>query len=130
VGCTVHWVDDGLDTGAVVARATVAREPHSTPGGVRLRLHQVGVETLCGAVRDVLAGTHREVPQGQGGRTYRKPTLAQVARLARKLRPARKRGPRQFAKDAVARTAFVLWRYVLGRFMAPRVTVLLYHRVS
>ncbi len=133
VGCTVHRVDDRLDTGDVVRRASVERAPYSTVRGLQLGLDEVGVELMRDAVQDVLAGRDAAEPQAGEGRTYRKPTLAQVAALEKRLMdgqtppaPALKHA----ARRAGAALGAGLWSTGLAQRLAPRITVILYHRVS
>jgi methionyl-tRNA formyltransferase len=129
VGCTVHWVEAKLDTGAVVASTVVERAPFSTVRGLQLYLDEVGVELVCEAVAKVAAGEQAGKPQGAGGKTNRKPTLAQEAALqARLLRG--QAPPTSMVKELVAALALRAWKLVLWRVCAPRVTVVLYHRVS
>ena len=133
VGCSVHWVDDKLDTGALVARATLRRQKFSTLRGLQLGLDEIGVDLMRDAVRDILAGRSGSLPQNAGGRTYRKPTLAQTAALERRmaaLQPADAGGLMALARVAAAWLLWSAWRLGLRRLMAPRVTVMLYHRVS
>jgi phosphoribosylglycinamide formyltransferase-1 len=72
-GCTVHFVDENLDAGPVVAQAIVAIEPGDTPetlaGRVLIAEHRIYTE----AVRLVLSGRYRvegrrviPVPAAQG----------------------------------------------------------------
>ena len=133
VGCTVHWVDEKLDTGAVAAREVVPCAPFSTVKGLQLQLDEVGIELVRSALADVLQGTAVASPQGTGGRTNRKPSLGQVATLERRL-AARDRvaEPRSKAwlKAGLGLGTHALWRAGLYRALAPRITVLLYHRVS
>lgn len=133
IGCTVHWVDSRLDTGAVAAETTVARERYATPKSVQLRLDEVGVDLVRDVVRDVLGGSRAERPQPTGGRTYRKPTLAQQSALERRLRkdePASEAAGKRWAKAAFHSIAVAAAGAGLRRATAPRITVLLYHRVS
>ncbi|MCC7380352.1 MAG: polysaccharide deacetylase family protein [Deltaproteobacteria bacterium] len=133
VGCTVHWVDDKLDTGAIAAEATVAREAHSTLRGLQLCLDQVGVELMRDVVVAVLSGQRPARPQPPGGKTYRKPTLAQFAELERKMRGVQAQGvgpAKQHLKNTVASAAFELWDLGGKAVLPPRLTVLLYHRVT
>jgi phosphoribosylglycinamide formyltransferase-1 len=51
-GVTVHWVDDGLDTGAVIAQAKVPVEPRATLGE---RIHAVEHRLLPEVVKGCLA---------------------------------------------------------------------------
>lgn len=133
VGCSVHWVEEKLDAGALLAQAQVERERFSTPRGVQLRIDDIGCDLVCRVVEDVLSGRAQAIPQPVGvGKTYRKPTLAQQAalraRLAR-LDPSRSPAWRSTLKDWYALGSFVLYRWIGWRFLTPRITVLLYHRV-
>ncbi len=133
VGCTVHWVDEKLDTGAVAARGSVECERFSTVKGMQLQLDEVGIELVRSAVEDVLSGTAMAVPQGREGRTYRKPTLEQLATLDRRLaasHPPLESWPKSTLKAGVGITSRVAWRSGLYRALPPRITVLLYHRVT
>jgi methionyl-tRNA formyltransferase/peptidoglycan/xylan/chitin deacetylase (PgdA/CDA1 family) len=132
VGCTVHWVDDGLDTGAIASQATIERDKYSSLRGLQLRLDQLGFELMREVVQALLRGEERRQPQPPGGRTYRKPTLAQVAALERRMASSERvnGSTRRILKNGVASVAFNGWR-LGGRVpFAPRVKVLLYHRVS
>ena len=133
VGCTVHWVDDKLDTGAIVARTELPREPFSTLKGLQLQLDEGGVELVRVAVTDAFEGAAAALPQGPGGRTYRKPTLAQLAALECRLaerHPPHETGPKAWLKSGLGAGLHAAWRGGLHRALAPRITVLLYHRVT
>jgi peptidoglycan/xylan/chitin deacetylase (PgdA/CDA1 family) len=133
VGCSVHWVDDKLDTGAIARRDAVPCDPFSTVRGLQLRLDEVGVHLVGQVVAEVLDGSSVRVPQGAGGRTFRKPTLAQVAALERRLAtrhpPAEPRA-KTMLKAALGQASRLAWRGGLSRVLEPRITVLLYHRVT
>jgi methionyl-tRNA formyltransferase len=133
VGCTVHWVEQKLDSGDIVRETLIEREEHSTVRGLQLRLDEVGVSLMRDAVVDVLHGTAQSRPQAPGGKTNRKPTLAQAATLRRRL--LTKQTPatpvtKRVAKAVAASSLHVLWSPLLSRRLRPRLTVLLYHRVS
>ena len=133
VGCTVHWVDEKLDTGAVAAQTEVKRERFSTLRGLQLELDEVGVELMRDVVCEVVGGGLPTAPQRAGGRTFRKPTLAQVAALRRKLageQPSGPSYPMQLARAVVHRGAHWAWRALGWKLMQPRISVLVYHRVS
>ncbi|MBS0446969.1 MAG: polysaccharide deacetylase family protein [Proteobacteria bacterium] len=134
VGCSVHWVDDKLDTGAVVARTDVPRATYATLRGLQLRLDEVGIELMGSAVAAVLDGrATAELQPAGSGRTYRKPTLQQAAALAGKLdrlQPAAGTAVQRYAKDRALGLGFQFARRAAPRLAAPRITVLLYHRVS
>jgi peptidoglycan/xylan/chitin deacetylase (PgdA/CDA1 family) len=133
VGCSVHRVDDGLDTGEVIEASSVPRGRYSSLRGLQLALDERGVDLTCRAVNAVLAGAADPRPQAaQGGRTFRKPTLGQQAALARRIGRVQPRAhpwPRVLAKDAVAACQWTAW-HLLRPVLKSRVTVLLYHRVS
>lgn len=130
VGCTVHWVDEKLDTGAIAATGTVRRDAYSTLRGLQLRLDDVGVELMRDTVRRVLSQEHVSQPQPAGGKTYRKPTLAQAASLEKKIRALQPPQPARLLKTAVSASCFHAWQLGLWRLAPPRITVLLYHRVT
>ena len=133
VGCTVHRVDDKLDTGNVVCQAAVERAKHSTLTGLQLQVDEVGMGLMRDAVSRIIGGNAASLPQAPGGSTHRKPTLAQAAALQRKLVLAQ--SPRsslaaRSLKSARSALGFGAWRAGLRRLLTPRVTVVLYHRVS
>jgi peptidoglycan/xylan/chitin deacetylase (PgdA/CDA1 family) len=133
VGCTVHWVDDKLDTGDVVASVATACGPYATVKGMQLRLDEVGVSLMREAAAAVLEGRAQASSQAAGGATWRKPTLAQAAALDARLLRRQGAAPAllpELAKRALAALALAAWAVGAGRLLAPRVTVLLYHRVS
>ena len=133
VGCTVHRVDAKLDTGHIVRQTSVQRAPYSTVRGLQLQLDEIGIDLTTVAVQDLLAGRAVTTPQPAGGSTYRKPALAQVAALDRREARAQTgatSGAVRALKVARTRLAWALW-HVAGRcLLPPRITVLLYHRVS
>lgn len=133
VGCTIHWVDEKLDTGEIAAQGSVPREKYSTLRGLQLHLDELGVELMRATVQRVLAHDRPALPQPPGGKTYRKPTLAQEAHLARKmlaLQPPPPALPKRLAKAAMTAGGYHAWRAGLWRLAPPRITVLLYHRVT
>jgi len=118
IGCTVHWVDDKLDIGNVVADDKLECDNYATVRGLQLRLDELGVELMCKSVSKILQETQQSIPQTTGGKTYRKPTLAEITVLNRKL--MHKQTPnvsyiKQLVKNVFARTVFNLWRIGLYR---------------
>ena len=133
VGCTVHWVDDHLDTGDLVCTTEIPGERFSTVRGLQIRLDEVGVDLMREAVEKILRGDAKSCAQARGGRTYRKPSLAQAAALDKRLRRGQQRSAstveivlKDFVAGTVVRTLHVPW----VRLAKPRITVLLFHRVS
>jgi peptidoglycan/xylan/chitin deacetylase (PgdA/CDA1 family) len=132
VGCTVHWVDEKLDTGAVVRETSVDRSRFSTVRGLQLQLDEAGVALMRDAVSEVLSGSRAWRAQASPGRTYRKPTLSQISTLERRLagsQHAPLSASKRTLKAVRSAAAHSLWGG-LRRLVEPRITVLLYHRVS
>jgi len=132
VGCTVHAVDAGLDTGRIVREATVERAPYATLRGMQLQLDEIGVTLMRDAALALLAGKAAPRAQPTGGKTYRKPTLLQLGELERRVaasQPPAGPTPLRLLKDARSALVRGMWAG-LRHTIAPRITVLLYHRVS
>jgi phosphoribosylglycinamide formyltransferase-1 len=55
-GVTVHFVDEGVDSGPVILQEPVPVEDGDTPGAVRERIHEVEHRLLPRAARLVLSG--------------------------------------------------------------------------
>ena len=137
VGCSVHQVEAGLDTGAIIAEGSVPVDRFSTVGGVQIKLHRLGVDLMCDAAAQVLAGTATFTPQATGGTTNTRPTLGAAAALARKLEagePTESGALKKLLKRAVfwgygsvLMPAVNYWHGLTGQ---QRVIILLYHRVS
>jgi len=133
VGCSVHCIDDKLDTGHLLGESQVSRARHSTVKGLQLEVDEVAIGLTTSAVRAMLDGTAVPRPQQKAdGVTFRKPTLVQEAHLR-----ARLAGPvgvpqrlKSAVKDGLAAAVIGSHRLGLSRLLAPRVTVLLYHRVT
>lgn len=141
-GVTVHWVDEGLDTGPILIERRLSVPAHSTVAGLAAALDRLGTETLIDALRRI--ETH-PTPGGTAIRrapsqAHRRPSW-RVARsvrrrLARRRRPSRSfRGRLRCAAKHVVLAAYVyLWAPLRNRIRARRglchATVLLYHRVS
>jgi peptidoglycan/xylan/chitin deacetylase (PgdA/CDA1 family) len=89
---------------------------------------------MAQAVRNVLDGSAQFKPQPPGGRTFRKPTLAQQRALERRLAPRPAERGRTFAKNTLFRAyagfAAPLPRRLRGWSGRQRIVVLLYHRVN
>lgn len=133
VGCTVHRVDDKLDTGAVICETTLPRCVYSDLRGLQLQLDALGIDLVRRAAVSLLDGTSVPVPQKEGGRTFRKPTLRQFAELARRIKrrmPQNTTPFRHATKEVALAGALAAWGIGGKSLLRPQVTVLLYHRVS
>ena len=133
VGCSVHRINEKLDEGPLLKSGVVPRQRYSTQRGLQWALDEMGSRLVCDVAEALLQGQELVAMQPKGeARTWRKPSLAQRAELDRRLAiqaPKWPRGVRVALKHMVMWTAFA-WHRLLGwRFSAPRVTVLLYHRV-
>jgi len=83
LGCTLHWVDAGIDTGPVIGRRFMAVDPARSLVWHVCRLYPHGVDLLVEVVRE-LAGGRRppgEVQQPAQRRYYRLPDAAAFARF-------------------------------------------------
>lgn len=134
VGCSVHRVNEQLDAGELLGATEIPVEQYSTPRGLQVRLDEIGAELVCDVAARLLAGTPPQIVQPSGaGKTWRKPTLQQQAELNSRLaaqEPHRRPAWQRQIKDWLANLTFT-WHRMLGwRLVAPRVTVLLYHRIS
>ena len=59
-GATVHWVDHGVDTGAVLAQARVEVLPSDTQEGLHERIKEVERRLVVDVIRDLVRGKRRE----------------------------------------------------------------------
>lgn len=126
VHVSVHRVEAGLDTGAIIRTDKVRVERHATPAGVRVRLDAISPRLMCDAVEDILHGTARELPQAGPGTTNRRPRLTQELQLLERQGAVPSRSA--LAKSVVLGT----YASAAGLLRTRRdcVSVLLYHRVS
>ncbi len=133
VGCTVHRVESGLDTGPVLVESRLPRSPFSTVRGMQLGLDELGVQMICESVRLLSESTVAWRPQTASGRTHTKPTLHQIAAMERKSSGG-KLQLRRLCKEIAFWSYVRIVRPLAARTLAwrnrQRVVVLLYHRVS
>jgi phosphoribosylglycinamide formyltransferase-1 len=55
-GCTVHWVDAGMDTGSVIAQARVPVEPGDTPESLHARIQTAERSLYPEVLREICSG--------------------------------------------------------------------------
>ncbi|MEO0478205.1 MAG: formyltransferase family protein [Planctomycetota bacterium] len=140
-GASVHWMDDGLDTGEVVTQRALSIPMFATPLGLRHKLHQVGIDALVEAVKAVDSNTESAIPQAEP----RTPTRSRPPMLlARRVqqRSERKREPARslptIAKSAIKQSVFFAYVHafapirnlVRARSGRCHATVLLWHRID
>ena len=134
VGCTVHRVDRGLDTGPVLVERTLPRLHYSTVRGMQLALDELGVQLICESLRLLREATVIWKSQNSGGRTHSKPTLRQEAAMRKRLSDDSRLQLKRVCKEVFFWNYVRLARPLAGRFLGwrkrQRVVVLLYHRIS
>lgn len=68
-GVTIMKMDEGFDTGPIVAQRETAIDPQETGGALSERLAQLGAELLLEVIPDYLAGRLTPMPQPEEGVT-------------------------------------------------------------
>jgi methionyl-tRNA formyltransferase len=71
-GVSTMWMDEGLDTGDVIATRSLAIEPEETAGELSTRLAALGATLLVETLAAVEAGTATRTPQDQARATVTK----------------------------------------------------------
>jgi peptidoglycan/xylan/chitin deacetylase (PgdA/CDA1 family) len=135
-GVTVHFVDDGLDTGDIVRASEFPLHAKETPESLQAKLNLEGAKILAEALRNLQQGT--AAPWQQPPVTIKprtRPTRAQEREL--RVRAPHIGAPRDW--QAIVKTALYLaiWRSGLWRFLrrrrrrpAGKAAILLHHRVN
>ena len=72
VGATIHYLDAGIDTGAILAHARPQIERTDDPHDLGNKTIVAAVQALLGAAAAHLSGAARGVPQWGGGRLYQR----------------------------------------------------------
>ncbi len=80
-GVTIMRMEEGLDTGPMIAREEVPIGDEDTAGTLEARLAEVGAALLTRALRELEAGTAREQPQDRALATYAPKITKEDARL-------------------------------------------------
>ena len=135
VGVTVHFVDDGLDTGDVLGTAEIPIHRKETPESLSAKLTLQGSKLLANVVAQIQEGTAERRPQPRSDHKPRtRPTRAQQLELAARLPHWRRLGDaRQVGKLIVWLIVFHTRLYLLLRLARrgkSRGAILLYHRVN
>lgn len=137
-GVTVHFVDDGLDTGDIVGEDEVHIGPNDDPDSLRRKLEERGADLLVRCIADLAAGRATRTPQrSDAGQARTLPTRRQRRELRARLRISSSDRP---AWIDAGKTLLHLFLYYGGTFHAVRLVrriagrsrarVLLYHRVN
>jgi len=134
VGCTIHRVDSGLDTGPILLERSLPRSRYSTVRGMQLALDELGVQLTCEALRLLREGTTVWKSQNAGGRTHSKPTLRQVAAMRKRFSNDGELQLKRVCKEAFFWAYVRIARSLAGSYLGwrnrQRVVVLMYHRVN
>jgi folate-dependent phosphoribosylglycinamide formyltransferase PurN/peptidoglycan/xylan/chitin deacetylase (PgdA/CDA1 family) len=137
-GVTVHFVDDGLDTGDVVEADVLAISPKDTPETLRKRLDRLGSEVMARCVAAIADGRGTSYPQPASQQKPRtSPSIRQRRELDRRLGCA---SAFTFPWAYVLKTSLYLVIYYSGLFHVvrafrrlrrkSRACIVLYHRVN
>jgi peptidoglycan/xylan/chitin deacetylase (PgdA/CDA1 family) len=133
-GVTVHFVDDGLDTGDIVGTCEIPIHAKETPDSLHRKLDVEGNKLLASVVQQIAEGTHVSRPQPKTSHKARlRPTRVQTDELARRLPHWRRTGGgREAIKTAAWLFVFHSGIFALVKFMhrSSRGAILLYHRVN
>jgi folate-dependent phosphoribosylglycinamide formyltransferase PurN len=135
-GITVHFVDDGLDTGAIVCETEIPIHAKEVPYTLQQRLNQESVPLLLHAVTQLAAGTAQPRPQpAAAGRAHTRPTRRQLVELASRAPHLSVVRPRPFYSliktllyAGMQRLGIISLRRALRS--GSRGCILLYHRVD
>jgi folate-dependent phosphoribosylglycinamide formyltransferase PurN len=86
VGVTVHMVDPGVDTGAIVVQEEIAIEPGDTLETLRAKHQELATRLLLEAARQIASGTAQPIAQRpEDGRQYYRMHPLLRAAVERKL---------------------------------------------
>src|SRR5581483_3200217 len=81
-GVTLHYVDEGVDTGDIVAQREVAVEPTDTGATLYAKLEEACLETFAAAWPAIAAGTAPRRPQPAApGTTHRRADVERIDRI-------------------------------------------------
>ena len=137
-GVTVHFVDEGLDTGDIIGTCEIPIHRNETEISLRSKLDREGALLITECIRQLQAGTAQCRPQPPStARPRTRPTRQQRQELARR-RPGVIQQPkmvRRTLKTAFYLASFHLRIYSVVRWLrratkTSRAAVVLYHRVN
>ena len=85
IGCTCHFIDAGVDTGAIVSRELIPVHRGDSYELLCWKTTQLSAALMTAAVRAYFDGSIRSTPQAREGATYRNMPDEGVARVKLKL---------------------------------------------
>ena len=77
-GVTIHYIDDGVDTGDIIAQRQVRVEPTDTGESLYRRLEQSSVDLFKETWISIRNGTAPRKPQPPGGSLHRRRDVAEI----------------------------------------------------
>lgn len=80
-GTTLHWIDEGIDTGDIVGQRQVIVEPTDTGDTLYRRLEDESLVLLNQLWPSIAAGTAARTPQSGAGSTHRRADLRARERI-------------------------------------------------
>jgi peptidoglycan/xylan/chitin deacetylase (PgdA/CDA1 family) len=135
-GVTVHFVDEGLDTGDILAARSIPIAKTETPDTLKEKLHVEGALALATAVAAIRDGKAEPRKQGKfEGKPRTKPTRTEESDLQKRL----PHWQRRRAVSSIARNLYLLFVYYCGlyllarqwhRMSKSRCAIFLHHRVN
>jgi methionyl-tRNA formyltransferase len=69
-GMTIMQMDEGLDTGPILAQTTLSMPPRATTASLEAELAAIGATMLLDVLEELAAGRAHPRPQGEAGATY------------------------------------------------------------
>jgi peptidoglycan/xylan/chitin deacetylase (PgdA/CDA1 family) len=135
-GVTVHYVDDGLDTGEVLGSGMVAIHPQETLSSLKRKLDELGSAVLAETVERMAGGQMRGSKQEKGQwPTRTRPTAAQRLELSKRIAGDDEDSDvRRIVKTALHLLLFHGGIWAALRYWRPvrlgRAGIILHHRVN
>jgi methionyl-tRNA formyltransferase len=80
-GATLHWVDEGVDTGDIVLQRQIEVSPGDTAHKLYQRVMTLEIEILKEAVPLLLEHNPPRIPQGPGGSSHAKEDIQSIQNL-------------------------------------------------
>jgi methionyl-tRNA formyltransferase len=79
-GATMHWIDEGIDTGDIIYQERLEVEPYETADQLYKRTADAEVRVFKTGMELLLAGNYRRYPQPQGGTLHYKKDFDRLVR--------------------------------------------------
>jgi peptidoglycan/xylan/chitin deacetylase (PgdA/CDA1 family) len=137
-GITIHFVDDGLDTGDIVGADSVAIEPSDSLQTLQMKLDMLAQELLVRCVASIATGTSSRTKQPLWtGKPRTSPSRAQRYEL--QVRRRQGRAPASILVSCIKTLAYLvmyfcgvltLVRTMRRLFGNERASIILYHHVN